>query len=250
MATLITPTPTAARIAPADESTPVNSTIVDADLGQRRPRGEVVAAHHQPARALRHPPHAEGERQCRQAAEAQHPAPAFDVVEGEPDQVGGEDADRHRELEEADQAPAALRRRDLGDVDGGGSRGEADCDADHDPGYDQHLGAGGRRAGQGARDEDEGCQQDHQAAAVAVGRGPGKSGAGDGSDRHRGDDQTLGEAAEAEVALDEEQSPGDHTGVVAEEQPAEPGDRCSQDYVAPCPTPRGLHPVAHPGATV
>jgi hypothetical protein len=121
---LITPTPTATRIEPAEESTPVNSTI--------------VAAHHQPARALRHPQHAEAERQRRHAAEAEHPAPAFDVVEGEPDQVGDEDADRHRQLEEADQAPATLRRRHLGDVDRGGGGGEADRDADHDPGDDEH----------------------------------------------------------------------------------------------------------------
>jgi hypothetical protein len=35
--------------------------VVDADPRQRRPCREVVAAHHQPARALRHPHHAEGE---------------------------------------------------------------------------------------------------------------------------------------------------------------------------------------------
>ena len=40
----------------------------------------VVADHHQPARALRHPQHPDGERQRRQRAEAEHPAPAFDVA--------------------------------------------------------------------------------------------------------------------------------------------------------------------------
>ena len=113
--------------------------VVDADLRQRRPRRVVVAVHHQPARALRHPPHAEGERQRRHAAEAEHPAPAFAGVEAEPDQVGDEDPDRHRQLEEADQAAAALGRRHLGDVDGGSGGGEPDRDADHDPGDDQHL---------------------------------------------------------------------------------------------------------------
>ncbi|HEX2706729.1 MAG TPA: hypothetical protein VHM66_01815 [Solirubrobacterales bacterium] len=92
--------------------------VVDTDLRQRRPRREVVAGHHQPARALRHPQHPEAERQRRHTAEAQHPTPALAVVECEADQIGDEDPDRDRQLEEADQAPAALRRRHLGDVDG------------------------------------------------------------------------------------------------------------------------------------
>ena len=121
------------------------------------------------------------------------------MVEGKPDQVGDEDADRHRQLEEADEAAAALRRRHLGDVDGGRGRGEADRDADHDAGDDEHLDAGRRGAGQGADDEDRGGEQDHQPPPVAVGGRPGERGAGHGADRHRGDDQALGEAAELEV---------------------------------------------------
>ena len=168
------------------------------------------------------------------------------MVEGEPDQVGDEDADRHRQLEEADQAAAALRRRHLGDVDGRGGRGEADRDADHDAGDDQHLDPGRGGAGEGADDEDAGGEQDHQPPAVGVGGRPGERGAGDGADRDRGDDQALGEAAEVEVGLDEEQGAGDDAGVVAEEQPAEPGDRRRQDHVAPRP-PRGrLRSLVHP----
>jgi hypothetical protein len=224
--------------------------VVDPDLRQRRPGGEVVAGHHQPARALRHPQHPDRQRQRRHDAEAEHPAPAFDAVEGEPDQVGDEDADRHRQLEEADQAPAALRRRHLGDVDRGGGRGEPDSNADHDAGDHQHLDPRRRRARQGAGDEDDRGEQDHHAAPVAVGGRAGEGGAGDGADRHRGDDQALGEAAEVEVALDEEQGAGDDAGVVAEEQPAEAGDRRRQHHVAPCPAARSLQPVAHPAATV
>jgi hypothetical protein len=52
-------------------------------------------------------PDAEGERQRRHDAETEHPAAAFAGVEGEADQVGDEDPDRHRQLEEADQ-PARL----------------------------------------------------------------------------------------------------------------------------------------------
>jgi hypothetical protein len=207
--------------------------VVDADLRQRRPGGEVVAGHHQPARALRHPQHAEGERQRRYHAEAEHPAPAFDAVEGEADQVGDEDADRDRQLEEADQAATTLRRRHLGDVDGGGGRGEADRNADHDAGDDQDLDARCGGAGQGTDNEDGRGEQDHQPPAVAVGGGPGEGCAADGPDRHRGHDQALSEAAEVEVALEEEQRPGDDPGVVAEEQPAEAGDRRRQYDVAP-----------------
>ena len=170
--------------------------VVDADLRQHRAGRVVVAVHHQPARALRHPPHPEGERQRRHAAEPEHPAPAFDPVEGEPDQVGDEDPDRHRQLEEADQAAAALRRRHLGDVDRGGGGGEPDRDADHHAGDDEDAEPGRGGARQRADDEDDGGEQDHQAAAVGVGGGPGDRGTADRADRHRGDDQALGEAAE------------------------------------------------------
>ena len=50
-----------------------------------------------------------GER--RYAAKSEHPAPALAGIEGEANQVGNEDPDRHRQLEEADQPAAALRRR-------------------------------------------------------------------------------------------------------------------------------------------
>jgi hypothetical protein len=65
-------------------------------------------------------------------------------------------------------------------------------------------------------------EQDHQPSPVAVGRRTGKRSPGHGPNRHRGDDQALGEAAKVEVDLDEEQSSGDYAGVVAEKQPAEP----------------------------
>jgi hypothetical protein len=172
------------------------------------------------------------------------------VVEGEPDQVGGEDADRHRELEEADQAAAALRRRDLGDVDGGGGRGEPDRGADHDAGDHQQLDPLRGGAGEGAGDEHDGGDQDRHPPPIAVGGRPGDGGAGDGADRDRGDDQPLGEAAEAEVALDEEQGAGDDTGVVAEQQPTEPGDRRGQHDIALGPPARGLEPLVHPAANV
>ena len=87
-------------------------------------------------------------------------------------------------------------------------------------------------------DEDDGGEQDHQPPAVVVGGRAGDRGAADGADRDRGDDQALGEAAEAEVGLDEQQGPGDDPGVVAEQQPAEAGDGRGQDHVAPRP-PRG-----------
>jgi hypothetical protein len=76
----------------------------------------------------------------------------------------------------------------------------------------------------------------------------GEGGAEDRADRHRGDDQALGEAAEVEVGLDEEQRPGDDAGVVAEKQPAEARDRGGEDDVSPR-SPRGfLGPDAHPAA--
>jgi hypothetical protein len=75
-------------------------------------------------------------------------------------------------------------------------------------------------------------------------------GAGHRPDRHRGDDQALGEAAEVEVTLDEEQRAGDHARVVAEEQPAETGDRRRQHNVALRPPPGRLKAVAHPKGTV
>lgn len=213
-----------------------------------RPRREVVAGHHQPARALRHPHHPEAERQRRHAAEAQHPAPAFDPVEGEANQVGDKDADRHRELEEADQAAAALRRCDLGDVDGRGGGGEADRHADHDAGRHQHLDPGRGGAGEGADDEDPGGEQDHQPPPVGVGGRPGDRGAADGADRDRRDDQPLGEAAEREVVLDEQQGAGDDAGVVAEQQAPEAGDRGGQDHVAPRPLRGGIRSLVHPAA--
>ena len=154
------------------------------------------------------------------------------------------------QLEEADQAAAALRRRHLGDVDGRGGRGEADRDADHDPREHQQLDPLRGGAGEGADDEDDRGEQDHQPAAVAVGGGAGDRGARDGADRDGGDDQALGEAAEAEVVLDEEQRRGDDAGVVAEQQPAEAGDRRRQHDVSACASPRGLQTVAHRAATV
>ena len=95
-----------------------------------------------------------------------------------------------------------------------------------------------------------GRAEDHQPPPVLVGRRPGVGGAEDGADRNRGDDQSLFEAAQAEVVLDEEQSPGDDAGVVAEEEPAETGDGRGQNYVAARPSPRRLKLVAHSGATV
>ena len=62
----------------------------------------------------------------------------------------------------------------------------------------------------------------------------------DRADRDRGDDQSLGEAAEGEVGLDEEQGAGDDAGVVAEQQAAEAGDRGGQHDVASRPSRRGL----------
>ncbi len=220
--------------------------IVDPDLRQHRPRREVVAAHHQPARALRHPQHPEGQGQRRHAAEPEHPAPVLAVVEGEPDQVGDEDADRHRQLEEADQAAAALRRRHLGDVDGGGGGGEPDRDADHHPGDDQHLDPRRGGAAQRADDEDRRRDQDHQPPPVGVGRRPGDRGPADRPDRDRGDHHPLGEAAEVEVLLDEEQGAGDDPGVVAEQQAAEPRDRGREDHIAPRSARRRLRSQAHP----
>ena len=172
------------------------------------------------------------------------------MVEGEADEVGDEDADRHRQLEEADQPTTALRWRHLGDVDGGGGGGEADRHADHDTGDDQHLDAGRCGAGQGADDEHRGGEQDHQPPPVAVGCWPGERGPGHGADRHRRDHQALRKAAEVEIGLDEEQRPGDDTGVVAEQQPAEPGDRSRQHHIAARPPPGRLKTVAHPAGTV
>src|ERR1044072_709135 len=144
------------------------------------------------------------------------------------------------------QAPAALRRRHLGDVDGGGGRGEADRETDHHPGERKHLESRSSGTGKSPGDEDRRGEQDHRAAPVAVRRRPRDPGPHHGADRYRGYDQTLLEAAEIEVALDEEQSPGDDAGVVAEKQPAESGDRRRKHHVAPRPAARRIEPVAHP----
>jgi hypothetical protein len=121
--------------------------------------------------------------------------------------------------------PAALRWRHLGDVDGGGGGGKADRDADDDAGDHQHLDPRRGGAGQGPDDEDAGGDQDHQPPPVGVGGRPGDRGAADRADRDRGDHQSLGEAAEVEVLLDEEQGAGDDPGVIAEQQAAQPRNR-------------------------
>src|SRR6185312_3306986 len=92
-------------------------------------------------------------------------------------------------------------------------------------------------------------EQDHQPTAIVVGGGPGDRRPADRPDRHRGDDQSLGEAAEVEVPLDEEQGAGDDAGVVAEEEAAEPGDRRGQDHIASRPPRGGLGPV-HPARSL
>ena len=206
--------------------------VAGADPRQHRPRLEVAPRHHQPARALRHPQHPDPERECGDGAEAQHPPPRLAVVEGEPDHVGDDDADRDRQLEEGDQAPADVGRRNLGDVDGRRRRGEPDRDAEDHPGDHQDGGVGRGGANQRADEEDDRGGEDQHPAAVGVREPAGEAGAEHGADRHRADDEPGLEAGEVEVRGDEQQRPGDDAGVVAEQQAAEPGDRRRHHDVA------------------
>ena len=203
--------------------------VADADLLQRGAGLVVAADHDEPARALRHPQHPDPERQRRDRAESQHPAPSLARLEDQADDVGEDDSDRHRELEERDEPAALLRRRDLGDVDRGGRGGEADRDADEDAGDDEHRLAAGGGADDRADREDDGGDEDHQPAAVRVRQAAGEHRADDGAEGHRGDDQPGLEARQAEVRGDEEQGARDDAGVVAEQQSAETGDRGGHD---------------------
>jgi hypothetical protein len=89
-----------------------------------------------------------------------------------------------------------------------------------------------RRAQSRTDDEDDRRGDDRATAPKPVSRLSGNGGAEDRADRHRADDHPLLEAAEIEVALDEEQRAGDDPRVVAEEQPAEARDRRRGDDVA------------------
>ena len=61
---------------------------------------------------------------------------------------------------------------------------------------------------------------------IQVGHSPGGKRADHGADKQQARDEFLLERGEpAEVFLDEQQRPGDHAGVVAEEQAAERRDR-------------------------
>ena len=67
---------------------------------------------------------------------------------------------------------------------------------------------------------------------VGVGEATGEPGAGDGSNRNRGDHQSRLEARQPEVRLDEEQGAGDDANVIAEQQAAEACDRRRQHHRA------------------
>ncbi len=154
-----------------------------------------VALHHQPARTARQTGDADRQYQGRYCAEAEHPAPALvDIREGESHQVGDQDPDRHRKLEEGHQTAAHVGRGDLADVDRRDRGGDTDTDTDDHPRRDQDESVGREGGDDCPDDEDRGRDQDKAAAPVPVGAETGKPGAGDRSDGYRSDHHARLEA--------------------------------------------------------
>ena len=116
-----------------------------ADRGENFSRLFVSAREREPARASRK--NRARPRRVRAPARRreEHPAPTVDRRERVVDEVGKEDADRDRKLEQRDKAAAAAFRRDLRDIDRDDRRGQPDRNPENRAPGDQHVDAGGAR---------------------------------------------------------------------------------------------------------
>ena len=184
-----------------------------------------------PAWGLRQEKHPDAQDQRRDYRHREHPAPPLDGSERDAHQVGDQDPYRDHELVERNQRPTRVRRGYLGDVERHDERGQADAQTQHKAAEDQNYHGGRQGHDQGSDGEDNGSQHGSPPAAESVSERSARKSADHSPDQQEADYQTLYEVRERpEVLLYKEQSPRDHTRVVAEEQAPRRRDRSRDLY--------------------
>ncbi len=141
------------------------------------------------------------------------------------DDEGGElSADDHH-LVAGDVAAALLRRSNLTEVDRHCRGGAADGESEDEAGADEERGSGREHTADSAEDEDSGQGQDRLATTPGISDTTAEDRAEGGTDHEGGDDEAFAQRGQAEVLAQRLEGSVDDSGVIAEEQTAEGGDR-------------------------
>ena len=186
------------------------------------------------ARRLGDEEEGEEEREGGHGGRGEHPPPARRAAVGQRPvhEVREQDAGDDGHLVERDEAAADRLRRDLGDVEGGEDRGDADREAADEAGGHElgerarHRGADGRRGEQQRRGDQD------PLAAEAVGEPARERRAGGAAEEERARRDLRAVRRELQVLAQEEEGAVDDRGVEAEEQSRDRGDRGDEVRVA------------------